>query len=397
MFRRILLLAVLVAAANLMWSRSASGQSRVRWGRTDPLNGITTNYQPPSGYGQAPTGGQPPLGYGQTPPLDPYAMPPQSGMLGVSPTAQPTAPPGFGAYPDPAFAGSPPAQYPNGFGTISTAWPGQQPLRFLQGPRFRWGWLQGNDPNQLGVNEMDVSVAMAFPNFFGSTQPLYVLPSFSLQLWDGPKGAPFPPDADLPGQTYSAFIDTGWESDRNQILGAELGFRIGVFSDFNTATSDSVRIMGKGLVRYRISPALSFRGGVLYVDCIRVKLLPAGGFLWEPNSQTRFDIYFPQPKFSKYCKTIGNQDVWWYIGAEYGGGSWTIERAVDGLGDRFDYNDIRVNAGLEWGATELIRQGRRFGFFEVAWVTSREVIYYRRNQDNFKPSDTFMLRAGFGY
>jgi hypothetical protein len=257
--------------------------------------------------------------------------------------------------------------------------------------------LIGNDGRELDINETDVSVAVAFPNFFGTTQPLYVLPSFSLQLWDGPKGAPQPTTADLPGQTYSAFIDAGWESDRIQMIGMELGARVGVFSDFDTMNSDSLRVQGKGLVRYRITPALSLRVGVLYVDRLRVKLLPAGGLLWEPNSQTRFDIYFPNPKASHYWMTLGNSDVWWYCSGEYGGGSWTIERAVDGLSDRIDYNDIRLALGLEWGASELIREGRRFGFAEVAWVLDREVIYNRRSADNFRATDTVMIRAGFGY
>ncbi len=365
---------------------TAVGQSRVRFGRSDIA----------PGYPASPTG------YGTQPPLDPYALPSRGGLFGNSPIQQQPAPPtGFG---DPAFTPGPSAQYPKGFGPVTGSGWGlpdglvfQEPLRRVQGPRLRHAWLIGNDGRELDINETDVSVAVAFPNFFGTTQPLYVLPSFSLQLWDGPKGAPQPTTADLPGQTYSAFIDAGWESDRIQMIGMELGARVGVFSDFDTMNSDSLRVQGKGLVRYRITPALSLRVGVLYVDRLRVKLLPAGGLLWEPNSQTRFDIYFPNPKASHYWMTLGNSDVWWYCSGEYGGGSWTIERAVDGLSDRIDYNDIRLALGLEWGASELIREGRRFGFAEVAWVLDREVIYNRRSADNFRATDTVMIRAGFGY
>ncbi len=368
-----------------LFATSAWGQSRVQWGRSD-----VPGYQ-----GTTP-------GFASQPPLDPYAMPTRGGLFGSGPLQQqPTPPVGFG---DPAFAPGPSAQYPNGFGpVIGSEWgmPDglifQEPLRRVQGPRLRHAWLVGNDGRELGVNETDISVAVAFPNFLGTTQPLYVLPSFSLQMWDGPKGAPHPPMADLPGETYSAFVDMGWESDRAQMIGMELGLRVGVFSDFDTMNSDSLRIQGKGLVRYRITPALSLRVGVLYVDRLRVKILPAGGLLWEPNSQTRFDFYFPNPKASHYWMTLGNSDVWCYFAGEYGGGSWTIERAADGLNDRFDYNDIRLALGVEWGASELIRQGRRFGFAEIAWVLDREVIYNRRAADGFRATDTVMIRAGFGY
>ena len=43
--------------------------------------------------------------------------------------------------------------------------------------------------------------------------------------------------------------------------------------------------------------------------------------------------------------------------------------------DRIDINDIRVTLGLEWGQATLLQQGRRTGFVEVGWVTTREVVY----------------------
>lgn len=401
MFRRILLAVSVTSVLLLVAASPVAAQSRVRWGRSG--GGVTANYQgpgAPQGYGGQGYGAQT-YGAAQTPPIDPYALPPQGGIMG-GPPSQPVMPPGYNAYPDPAFSGGPASQYPNGFGpVVPPDWGSglvfKEPLRVIQGPRFRHAYLGGDDDRELGINETDISVAVAFPNFLGTTQPLYVLPSFSLQLWDGPKGPPQPVTADLPAQTYGAFIDAGWESDRGQMVGAELGLRVGVFSDFDTMNSNSLRIMGKGLVRYRITPALSLRAGVMYVDRLEIKLLPAGGLLWEPNSQTRFDLFFPNPKLSRYWQTVGTQDFWVYAMAEYGGGSWTIERAVDGRSDQFDYNDIRLIAGFEWGDAEKIRVGRRTGFIEAGWVLDREVLYRRRPQDNFRMTDTFMIRAGFGY
>src|SRR5207248_154812 len=74
--------------------------------------------------------------------------------------------------------------------------------------------------------------------------------------------------------------------------------------------------------------------------------LPAGGLLWTPTPQVRFDIFFPQPKLSAYLTTVGQYELWWYLAGEYGGGAWTIQRA-DGTDDRVDINDIRASAGLE--------------------------------------------------
>jgi hypothetical protein len=249
------------------------------------------------------------------------------------------------------------------------------------------------------IHDTDVSLVLTYPNFLFSNQPLYVAPSFSLHLWDGPDtdSAPPPGQPDLPSRAYSAFLDSLWRSDPNLFFGGEAGVRVGIFSDFDTLNSDSLRVMGQGLLRLRVTPTVTARGGVIYVNRNRIKMIPAGGILWQPNPQTRFDIYFPQPKLAQYLTTLGNQDVWWYVAGEYGGGSWTVNRATNDLSERVDINDIRVILGLEWGPQEWFREGRRLGFIEAAWVTEREIRYAQSVADNISLRDTFMLRAGFGY
>ncbi len=181
-----------------------------------------------------------------------------------------------------------------------------------------------------------------------------------------------------------------------QQLGLELGARLGVFTDFDTFTTHSFRTLGQAMGRIRISPTLTLRGGVAYIDRNDIKLVPVGGLLWEPNTMTRFDIFFPEPRLAQYLTTVGTQALWWYIAGEYGGGSWTIERD-SGVSDRIDINDIRVSVGLEWGQPNVIAQGRRLGFFEVGWVTDRKVIFVTDPSENFRPRDSLMLRAGIGY
>ncbi len=334
-------------------------------------------------YGASPYGASP---YGASPyGASPYGAAPGA-TLGTPPGAYPP-----GAYPPP----QPNSLYPNGFGgnPIQAA-PWGPPLRLLYGPRLRYSWVAPEaEPDALGINDFDTSVAMAWPNFLGTGQAIFLIPSFSLHLWDGPK-----PDnpADLPSKAYSAFLDLGWQSDVQKQAGLELGARIGVFTDFDTFNTYSARYLGQAMGRLRISPTLTMRLGAAYIDRNHIKLLPVGGFLWEPNPMTRFDIFFPEPKLAQYLTTVGNQSVWWYLGGEYGGGSWTIERAA-GFSDRIDINDIRVKIGLEWGEPSMMAQGRRKAFVEAAWVTDREVVYVVTPDESFRARDSFMLRAGFGY
>lgn len=267
-------------------------------------------------------------------------------------------------------------------------------FRYLHGPRLRHTYIAaGDDDDNLEVNTTDASAIFAFPNFLYGTQPIYVIPSFSLHLFDGPNSST---GADLPGQTYSAFLDFGYNSDPNRIFGTELGVRVGVFSDFEQFQSDSLRVLGKGLVNFRLTPTSTIKAGVYYLDRLDWKLIPAGGVLYQPNPFTRFDIFFPQPKLAKYWRTIGTQDVWWYVAGDYGGGSWGIERE-DGDEDQFDLNELQALFGFEWGRSDQIRTGRRTAFAEIGYVFDRELVYRNNSADNLNLDDGFLFRLGFGY
>ncbi len=279
---------------------------------------------------------------------------------------------------------------PNG-PLLGTAMP--QPMRFFLGPRFRHTWVQANDdPTSLETNDSDVSLVFAIPNFFLSNQPLYVVPSFSFHTFEGPRLA----GSDIPANAYSGFVDFGWESDPIRTFGLELGVRAGVFTDFDTFSSDSIRVMGKALGRIRLTPNATLRAGVFYIDRNRYKLVPAGGILWVPNPETRFDIFFPEPKLSHYLSTIGTTDMWWYLTGYYGGGTWTIDRGAKGE-DSIDINEARIALGLDFGRNDLLRQGRRLYFFEAGYAFNRELLFRYNPADNTDLKDGFVLRAGFGY
>ena len=191
-------------------------------------------------------------------------------------------------------------------------------------------------------------------------------------------------------------MDFGLDSDPQKTLGFELGVRVGIFSAFDAVNSESVRYPVKALGRLRLTPTSTFRAGVFYIDRNRIKLLPAVGLLCLPNQDTRFDLFFPEPKLSHYVSTLGKSDVWWYLSGYYGGGAWTIKHP-DGSNDDIDINDIRVMLGLEFGKSEQIRQGFRLGFIEGGYAFNRELLYRVQSSGNLDLEDSFVLRAGFAY
>ena len=342
-----------------------------------------------TGFGQ-PNLGQPSLG----PPI--YGQPPTLGQPSFGNTFLP--PPGFPpeAYP----SNAPTTLFPGGFSTGGGMFGGgggvgapMGAFRLMQGPKLQHGWLQGGDGSKsLDMNETDVAVSFAFPNFFHSGQPIYVTPAFGLTLLNGPHSNT---GADLPGQVYSGTLSADWQSDPVQIFSVDLGLTVGMYSDFDTNISDSFRVLGRGLGHFRLTPFTTFKGGVHVINRNKYTVLPAFGLLYTPTPMTRYDIFFPEPKLSHYFTTLGTKDVWAYIGGEYGGGSWTVER-VSNVTEQVDINDIRITLGIEWGRSDLLRQGRRTGFAEVGYVFDRE-LEYKSGNGNLNLNDTFMIRLGVGY
>ncbi|MEW4454696.1 hypothetical protein AB1L30_18675 [Bremerella sp. JC817] len=349
---------------------------------------------------------------------DPYSTAPQYGSYGqAAPTySAPTyAAPPTSSYPPPSSFPPAPSAPPPSFSTgPNSLYPQQpQPLyqpaqpfaynqqdfqipyeRFMENLAFKTTFLPklSNDPDTLQIQDFETSVTALFPNFLFSEHPLLVTPAFVLHLWDGPSTGV----QDLPANAYSAYLDLAWNPELTPRLYAELGFRVGVYTDFETINSDSLRLQGLGVGNIRLTPTMTLKAGAVYLDRMDTKILPVLGLLWEPDSLTRFDITFPYPRLSKYWTTVGDRKVWWYVGGEYGGGSWTIHRydfpTMDDVSDQIDINDYRVFVGLEATHPNRLR-----AYAEIGYVWDRNILYRSPTVPNLKVDDTLMIRAGFNF
>ncbi len=333
-------------------------------------------------------------------PYDPYASP-----LAQAPAAQPAfpppqpyAPPTYSPYaPSPyapapysptPYSPAPSALYPEGIQVPQPNFSVGRTLKFMQDIRLRWTWLAPIGSRFIGVNDVETNVTFAVP-LFQTTSPFMVTPGFAIHFWDGPiTQAPF--FADLPANTYDAYLDGAWYPQITNWFSAQVGVRVGVYTDFNTINSNSIRYMGRGLGVVRLTPTLQVAVGAVYIDRVLIKLLPAGGLIWVPNPDARYELVFPNPRGSRRWTTLGNTDIWVYATGEYGGGSWTAQRA-GGVNEQFDYNDLRASVGIESFGLRGFH-----AFFEAGYVWDRKIIY-RFNPPDFPASDTVMLRAGATY
>ncbi|MDA0816092.1 MAG: hypothetical protein O2946_00840 [Planctomycetota bacterium] len=362
--------------------------------------------QAPSGYG-TPLSPPPPTWdpfapqATQLPPQQPAVVVPQQPFANSAMGGQPGYP-GYSTtapnvMPTQGTAGQP-QQYlfPPGYPQQNSSF--QQTMRLFQGIRGSWAYLAGDGQGtNVAVNELDTTATFAIPFFHNSPAnlnhaPLLVTPGFGLQLWDGPQTTATML-ADLPPNTYDGFLDAAWNPQFTPLFGAELGVRVGVFTNWDVFTNDSWRIMGRGIGTINLTPTMQGKLGVVYLDRNLVKILPAGGITWTPNADSRYDIFFPAPRASHRIINVNKHSIWWYLAGEYGGGAWTFRRSTGQISP-FDYNDIRVTLGTEWmpvTATGLA------GNFEIGYVFYRQLFFVDGPPQYQNLDDTFMFRLGLAY
>lgn len=381
-----------------------------------PPNTIAPNQLPPGANIVRPPGMSAPYGQPTGPPfrsapgvsgtLDPYArggfgggglgsgQSYQGSGFGQSGFGQSSfGQPGFnqqgGAFGGNSGFGSGGYNYGNDLGYGDGAQPPFQ--RLFQDTGLRGTYLHGTDNNDLAITEFEASTTAYFANFLGIPNGLRVTPGFTFHWLDGPKFS----RAHAPSRLYSAYLDFGLEPQFTPRFGADVAVRVGAYSDFQAFNMDSIRILGSGVGIYQVTPQVALKMGAAYIDRVRIKLLPAAGILWTPNPQTRWDIFFPAAKLANQWRTVNNREVWWYVGAEYGGGSWSIEREENPqrlADDRMDINDIRVYLGVD-----MWNLNRFYGFGEIGYVFDRELVFNLEPGETTSVGDTFMARLGLSW
>lgn len=365
---------LVLAAAIALFAFEADAQ-RVQFPTT--MNSNTAVY-PPVVNGPPQTFAQGPVTTGPV-----YGAPPQATLDG---TIQPLNP-NWDPYSDPSLA--PPQLLPQQNYLNGTPAPYGGPQRLIDQVFAEYTWINRNGGADLGFNIIELNATGTLPIGFDQA-PLLITPGFAVNFLSGPDSTEVAGMPALPGEVYDAYLDAAWNPRFGNRFGADIAVRIGVYSDFQFFDSSSLRYMGRGMGVYTASPQWQFTAGIIYYDRLTIKLLPAGGAIWTPNPDARYEILFPNPKLAQRLTTIGNNDLWGYVSGNYGGGAWTYEQ-VDGTEDEFEYNDIRVMLGLEM----LTLQGSR-AWFEVGYLFNREV-NFRIGPGNFDPSSTIMIRSGLSY
>jgi hypothetical protein len=266
--------------------------------------------------------------------------------------------------------------------------PGQAQPFWRQG-KVDYTWLPGLGAAPLQINDFDLSTTVAVP-VGGDRAPLTFTPGLGAHLWQGPGPGRVPGAPDLPAHLYDAYLEFGWRPRLARWLFADLAVTPGLYTDLKDFNAETFQLRGRGVAVVAFSPQFQLVGGALYVNRILTKVLPAGGLIWDPDEDTKLFAVFPQPKLARRVATAGPAQWWAYLGGEFGGGKWSIERG-NGQVDAVDYTDWRILLGLEC----LNNPGLK-GHVEAGYVFNRAVRIRGNTSDHpdFEPSPTWMVRAG---
>ncbi|MGE3410087.1 MAG: hypothetical protein AB7I37_25110 [Pirellulales bacterium] len=315
--------------------------------------------------------------------LDDRILPP-GGWDPYDTTTQPAIPQTLDAY------GADPTGQPNYNPFEQAIYGGPANQRLIQQIKAEFTYLgKTGTAAAFQTQDLEFSLTAAFP-FFYNVAPLLVTPGFNFHFWSGPGTVA----TNLPPRVYDAYLDFGWRPQVTPWFSLDLGVRPGLYTDFAFLSNRSFRVQARALGIFTVSPEVQIVAGVLYINRYNIKLLPAGGIIWTPNEDARYEILFPRPKLSQRITTFGNTDWWVYLAGEYGGGAWTVERDDPAGGggtirDAVEYDDFRVAVGLEWFACSGTK-----GYFEVGYVFNRQLYYLSDRPHRLDLNTTYMLRAG---
>ena len=248
---------------------------------------------------------------------------------------------------------------------------------------FSMTWNSGSG-DDLGITTLDIREVLVFPRVPG----LMLTPGFAAHLLTGPDSV------DLPGALYDNWIELRWLKKFDDIWTADLAIAPSLFTDYDNLSSDAVRIQARAMALWRWRADMQLAFGFLYLDREDIAALPMAGLIWTPNDYYKAELLFPRPRMMYRVSGDEFLSRWIYIGGEFGGGSWAIERT--GIGpqpqtpkdDVVTYSVLRLLVGYE------TKKAKGFSPRVEAGFNFNRSIEFKSGKGDFDPGSTAIIRVG---
>ena len=250
------------------------------------------------------------------------------------------------------------------------------------GGSHTWVGRGADDSFGLHHTRAFMSVAVPLPR---RDFPLVIQSSFGLYSFSGPDSF------DVPSRLYESALSLIWLPKLSERWQGIVAVAPGIYSDFDAATSDSLRIKGLGLLKHHWNEQLEVQMGVVYLDRADITVVPAVGFVWRPNDDTLFEMSMPRPRiarriFAGFDPTYGPRETWIYMVGELGGETWTVETGPSSH-RLMSLREYRLLAGIEG-----VRNGGGGWRIESGIALDRRLLFTGPDQ-TIRGDDAFVLRA----
>ncbi|MCC7083686.1 MAG: hypothetical protein IT427_01620 [Pirellulales bacterium] len=331
-----------------------------------PAPATPTIYQPPIGYGQF-LGDEFPT---PLPPVDSDVQPPTRLASFPSMMTEPL----LGDPNNPVLL--PPVEQPK-------KPPGRE--GFFQRATFTTTYLPRLDGTGVGFLGVDTNLIFGLPCPTRES-PLLIRPGTEVNFVEASTAF------DLPSELYDNYMEFRWLSKITPRFGVDISVTPGWHSDYqNSIGADCYRTVAYGVGAWDWTPQLTLAAGIIYLDRDDVNLAPAGGIIWTPNDDTRFELISPRPRIARRFHAEPTFADWMYVAGEFGGGQWGIQQA-GGVNNVLTSSDWRLLLGIERKSNNLGLNGR----IEIGYVFGR-VLRFRDNLPDQDLPDTMLARVGVWY
>jgi hypothetical protein len=241
-----------------------------------------------------------------------------------------------------------------------------------------------DENNSVGFEDTEVYAVFGVPCPTRDS-PLLIEPGTDFWVVDAPH-------FNLPPTVHDDYVEFHWLGKLNDRWGADLMVTPGWHSDYQNADgAQAFRLESHAVVVYTLSDDLKIAVGAAYWGRLNANVVPAGGVIWTPNADTRFELITPKPRIAYRVDCSPTYERWAYIAGEFGGGQWAIQQ-TGGVENELNYSDYRIMLGVEHKSLDLGLNG----FAEIGYVFGRQLQYQYLLPDQTLPT-TMMVRVGVSY
>lgn len=253
-------------------------------------------------------------------------------------------------------------------------------------------WVFRNGENGLGMFSLQSTSSRELS--FDDPSKFDINFEYSIHFLSGPL------KSDLPPRLFDLYFNVHWLQQLGDGIGVDANFDLGLYTDFEDSVRKGWRYPGRALAFWNLDgndgtdevSELTLLGGIEFFDTARLRAIPAGGLIWQPDETVRYELYFPRPQVKWRLSHDEESDQWLYLRGELMASAWAIERS-NGDRDVVSLSEKRIALGLETRSWETDGET---SFMEIGYVFDRH-LEYGSGRGNAEPSSAMMFRLGGRY